>query len=983
VSLTPGSSVSHYRLIRPLGAGGMGEVFLAQDLQLDRMVAIKFLTAPADDHARRRLLREARAAASLDHPCICAVYEVGTDPVGGDFIAMQHVEGELLAARLRDGRLGSDEAIGLCAQIAEALAAAHRRGIVHRDLKPRNVIITPSGAPKLLDFGLAKRVVETPTDSDEITASQLTDPNALLGTPGYMSPEQVRGQRVDARTDVFALGCVLYECLTGRRAFAGSTTADTVGQILHVDPPAPSAIVPGVGAACDAACLRMLAKNPADRFQSAEETLGALRSLLPSVSAGSRGLTGVTPRPILLQTRDAARARPWRAALAATAIAAGIWLAIARPWRPNVLDPAPPGAAHWYDVGVEALREGSFAGARDALNEAIGLHPSFVQAYSRLADACAELDDDDCAQKALLRVTQLVPDRGRLPRDEQQRLEAVQFSALREHDKAIAVYKSIADRHPTDPGAWVDVGRAREAIGQRPEARMDYQRALGVDPQFPAAHLRLGAVVAQGGDLTQGLASLDEAIRLYDVLANEEGKAEGLLRKATALNNAKQPDVAKDAIDHVLQLARDRKYLSQQIRARFELARVNLAKGQLTDAESTARSAVDDATAASLFSIAANGLIDLAGATASASGADAADALLERAMALAKAHGAVRPEMRAKLQQAAFRSAQRRWDDAVRLAEEPLRFYTGRYPRQESTARNILAQAYEELERYDEASRLSAASLRFAEAKNDPGLITTALYNVAGLMKKQGRLTEALAQYERIERLHRERQDPALAFDLPNRAEIYILLGRGRDAATLLDDVDRNISRGEEAYVRQRGRVTFLRALQASIEQRWNDAQRSADAAAAVYRTAGPAPTDNTIFTAALAEHARARLARGTVETASLVRSLDGCQSAGTKREISYWIAQTLLARKAWNEAYAVSHAAWTAAAARGNPELGWRLAAVAAQAAGNGAVAPDGASMPARSEADLRLVSAALGDSAAAYLSRPDLAILLTALRR
>ena len=214
--------LGRYRLDRLLGAGGMGEVYLAHDLVLPREVAIKFLSA-ADidpDTLKRRLVHEAQAVAALDHPSICVVHDVGVDPTGRPFMVMQYVEGETLAARLARGPLPARDALRICAQIAEALGTAHKRGIVHRDLKPHNVMITPSGAPKLLDFGIAKALpgAESATVSAD-TASFDMQSHAFAGTPSYMSPEQVLQRPLDGRSDLFSLGCILYESLTGKRPF--------------------------------------------------------------------------------------------------------------------------------------------------------------------------------------------------------------------------------------------------------------------------------------------------------------------------------------------------------------------------------------------------------------------------------------------------------------------------------------------------------------------------------------------------------------------------------------------------------------------------------------------------------------------------------------------------------------------------------------------------------------------------------------------
>ena len=233
---------SKYKILRLLGAGGMGSVYLARDLTLNREVAIKFvaLNKTSDATARRRLLREAQTAAGLDHPFICSVHEVGTASDGRPYIVMQFVEGETLAEQLRRGPLDPRVALALAADIADALRAAHAQGIVHRDLKPHNIIMTPSGRPKLLDFGIAQILhphLPAPGDEEEThTHTDLTGPGHVIGTPGYMSPEQLQQGAVDGRSDLFSLGAVLYQCLTGRSAFEGRSPIEVGGQVLLSEP---------------------------------------------------------------------------------------------------------------------------------------------------------------------------------------------------------------------------------------------------------------------------------------------------------------------------------------------------------------------------------------------------------------------------------------------------------------------------------------------------------------------------------------------------------------------------------------------------------------------------------------------------------------------------------------------------------------------------------------------------------------------------
>ena len=211
----------------------MGEVFLAQDTKLERKVAIKMLPAKSidDPHAKKRLLREARAAATLDHPNICAIHEVNED---GDclFIVMQYIEGETLGMRVLESALTPDEVIDVGIQVGEALAAAHERGVIHRDIKPQNVIINKRGQVKVLDFGLARMSQpEHSSDPEAKTETQLTEEGSIIGTVAYMSPEQLKGQAIDSRTDLFSLGVLTYQAISGRLPFMAESVAGLVSKI--------------------------------------------------------------------------------------------------------------------------------------------------------------------------------------------------------------------------------------------------------------------------------------------------------------------------------------------------------------------------------------------------------------------------------------------------------------------------------------------------------------------------------------------------------------------------------------------------------------------------------------------------------------------------------------------------------------------------------------------------------------------------------
>ena len=275
-----GRTVSHYRVDAKLGEGGMGEVYRAEDTLLGRKVALKFLPHHLhyDAVAHKRFLREARSAAALDHPHICKIFEVAKTEEGREFIAMEYVEGETLQERLARGSPSLKDTLKWGAELAEALESAHNRGIVHRDLKPANVMITPSGHAKILDFGLAKRLLSDRGGEQDISAA-LTLEGATLGTLAYMSPEQLRGEQVDYRSDIFSLGILLYEMTAGAHPFRREQGAATAAAILKDDPPPLTRYVEEVPELLRHTVGKMLAKDRAERYQSVHEVLTNLNRL--------------------------------------------------------------------------------------------------------------------------------------------------------------------------------------------------------------------------------------------------------------------------------------------------------------------------------------------------------------------------------------------------------------------------------------------------------------------------------------------------------------------------------------------------------------------------------------------------------------------------------------------------------------------------------------------------------------------------------
>jgi serine/threonine protein kinase/Tol biopolymer transport system component len=367
MALTSGTKLGPYEIQSPLGAGGMGEVYRAVDTRLDRTVAIKVLPAhlSSDPELKQRLEREAKTISSLQHVNICTLYDIGTQG-DTDFLVMEYLEGQTLADRLQKGPLPIDQLLKIATEIAQALEKAHQRGITHRDLKPANIMLTQAGA-KLMDFGLAKPkfpnasqalgtfTPSTPTmnlASLTSAASPLTQKGSIVGTFQYMAPEVLQGADSDARSDVFSLGCVLYEMVTGRRAFEGKTQLSVMSAILEKDPEPLANVQPTSPAALDYTVRSCLEKNPDERIQTAHDVKLQLAWIgISSSQTGAPALPSSKPRPTL-----------WLAAIAVLALAvmaltvALMWSAPARRvLRVNLLPPEGTRFETLYRNGAPAL----------------------------------------------------------------------------------------------------------------------------------------------------------------------------------------------------------------------------------------------------------------------------------------------------------------------------------------------------------------------------------------------------------------------------------------------------------------------------------------------------------------------------------------------------------------------------------------------------------------------------------------------------
>ncbi|HKA21484.1 MAG TPA: protein kinase [Blastocatellia bacterium] len=531
MDLTPNTTLSHYRILSKLGAGGMGEVYLAQDQKLERLVAIKFLPMDLaqDDNANKRLIREARAAAALDHPNICAIHEVG-DEGGRTFIVMQYVDGETLATRIQRKPLELKEACQIAAQVADALAKAHSSGIIHRDIKPQNIMITERGQAKILDFGLAK-VSANRNDlaSEAETQSMMTQDGLIVGTVLYMSPEQVKGESLDKRSDIFSFGVLLYEMISGRQPFAAQTPAEIISAILTTEPLPIAHYSIAIPASLEQIIRKCLVKDRQNRYQVMEDVAADLetaRSDSDSVPNVAR-----TTATIMMAATDKGlkipafmRSRLGLALVGVTVLAAAlVFLYVSFPSAPQRMQTAnaksvdSPAYDYYLRGKVNAGSENreNNESAIKLLNEAVKADPGFAAAWADLARAYGikslffapesekkKLNED--AKVALEKALILSPDLAEA--------HFVQGVLLWSHDnnfpheQAIKSFNRAIALDPNLDEAHHQLGVVYFHIGLLDKAWDEVEKALAINPANTLARFRLGTIRRHQGKYEEALA---------------------------------------------------------------------------------------------------------------------------------------------------------------------------------------------------------------------------------------------------------------------------------------------------------------------------------------------------------------------------------------------------------------------------------------------------------------------------------------------
>jgi len=796
-----GQVVSHYRILEALAKGGMGEVYLAEDTNLGRRVAIKFPMLESNERDfRARFLREARAVSELSSPYIATVFDYGETSEGRPFLVMEYVRGRTLSRLMRKG-LTVSRVLEIVEAVASALDEAHSRGIVHRDIKPSNIMVNDRGQVKVLDFGLAKQMNEDKLHESEPEAQTLlavhTRSGAMVGTPAYLSPEQAMGGSVDGRSDLFALGGVFYECLTGHAAFPGTSLIEIAANVIHFEPPPPSSVSPAVPPELDSIILKSLAKNPEKRYQSAAELISDVQSVR-GVLQEDLGNTLIQPISTMSSTRHTTltnfsqmlrrpRVPVWYI-LVGVAIVAVASLIIWRWWRPAAHIP-PAEAQNWYEIGSNALRDGSFYQASKALEQAISIDNKYALAHARLAESLIELDYLDRAKDELLTAGALAADRS-LPKTDALYIDAISATGRRDYSAAIDSYAALVKQSSDSekPRVLVDLGRAYEKNEDIKKAIEAYTEAANRNPHYATAFLHLGVLYGRQRDLPNAITAFDKADQTYQALGNLEGRTEVAYQRGALFNQLGKLSDAKAQLDQALTLAAASSNTSQKIKTLLQLSTVAVDAGQTAQATDYARDAVELAQKNGMENLSAQGLTDLGYSFLVRGKPDEAEKYFLQSLESAQRVKARSNEARARGAMASLRQQQNKPDEVIQYLEPALTFYRqAGYRSAASSCLALLARA--DLQKGDYAAADSAHEqlLKLGQEVNDQSIIALAHAELASALTRQEKFTAALDHLSQAYAIYNSQGlQRSMGYNLVERAFVLGSIGRYGEVETLL-----------------------------------------------------------------------------------------------------------------------------------------------------------------------------------------------------
>jgi serine/threonine protein kinase len=931
--LTPGQLVGPYRIEAQLGVGGMGEVYLAEDTKLDRKVAIKFLPTylEGDELARKRLVREAKAAAKLDHPNICAVYEV-EEEADRSFIVMQYVAGRTLHDQLNIQPLQPVEALKVCIQIVEALVEAHSSEIVHRDIKPGNIMITERGQIKVLDFGLAKIVGPLQGEqSDASPQSMLSMAGARPGTPPYMSPEQAIGDRIDARSDLFAIGVILYECITGARPFSGDTNSEILSQVIHFHPPQPSKVNQNVPHELDNIVMKALQKELDLRYQSAVDLLEDLRALYAQLQTDNR-----TPvQRLMFRVTSAEPATVMYAGVALFLMVLFFFAVKSRsdvkPYRP------PPEAVSFYDKGVMALREGAYFEASNQFQRAISIDGNYALAHARLAEAFTELDYSDQAQKEIIMAGSLASE---LPLEDLDALylKAITSTVLRHFSAAIQTYQQIESQtlDQAKANVYLDLGRAYENNDELKEARNLYQQVGNLTPESPTAFLRLGVVCGKLQDYTSATDAFMKAETLYGALKNPEGITEVLYQRGFFFIDEWKQDRAREELENSIQIAKSTGNQYQLVRAMQALSSaLSVERKLIPAAERQANEAIQLALNNGFQNLVVSGLIRLGDVFLIQGKHDEAERHYLQALQIAQSFKMNLNEAWARRQVGSALSQQHKTDEALSYVEPAAAFFQQHgYRKWLSQTLTLLGRIYRDKGDLTGALKIFKELKQLGEQLGDQSQVAMANFDIGSIFLTQEQYSEAFGYFDESYRIyHSLPAEIFRGYAAKGRASVLWQVGYSEVARAALTEAT---SIAEGAEVRSESLLADIYLVDALLELSAGNYQECISKSRQALELAGAKDPEVAIVAKQTMGLSRIRSGATQVGTHLCDEAVEMARSAGSPQLLSGALlafAEASLENGQVSQALETALSAQQSLAPFGKADSAWRAWLIAAQA--------------------------------------------------
>jgi serine/threonine-protein kinase len=845
-----GQTISHYRIISELGRGGMGIVYLAEDTLLGRQVAIKTLTEGGlgKQHFRTRFLREARAVSALSHANIATIHDYGETIDGHPYIVMEFVKGQTLADLISESKLTLERSIEIIIDVAKALGEAHHHGIVHRDIKPSNIAINERGQVKVLDFGLAKQIDNVSSIKENAGGPALdntqTREGVVVGTPLYFSPEQAMGVAVDARSDLFSLGSVLYECIAGRPPFSAPSFIEICAKVIRDEPDPPSRINSLVSVELDRVSFKSLAKKPEERHQSAAEFVDSLGAAVGSLK-DQRETHRTTPKvepantsilhtPVTVGTTNiTVGAVPSRFSVGKLFLAVGfISLAAFGLWyvlRPKAYEPS-AAALEWYEQGTRALQDGTYYKASKMLDEAVKQDKKFAIAHARLAEAWAELGYFDKASAEISQANLLVKDSS-LSRLDLLYLQAINATVTHDFKGAIDSYQQMfrSAQVKDKPHILVDLGRAYEKNEDLPNAVANYKEAAGSDPQYAPAFLHEGVLYGRLQDFDKGKAALDKAFALYERQSNPEGMAEALYQNGFLFNSKGETKQAREPLEQALQFARTFTNPSQEVKTLLQLSSVFRLTKDFETAKRYATEALDLASTNGLSDLKTQSIIELGYAFFYDSKIADAEKYFQQGLQLAQAENVRVSEARAQFALGSMHIQQDEADAGIPYIKQALPFYEQNVYRKEvMLSQTLLGQAYALKGDLSEALKAHETELRLAQELNNQLQAGLSHKSIGTVLGNQEKYSDAFIHIEQSYSIFNALgNDLYLGYSLMSRADMEWRLGHYKDAEA---DLNLAQSLAEEPKKSKQfwGRLYGVRAQLKLSQLNFRDASRDA-----------------------------------------------------------------------------------------------------------------------------------------------------------